>query len=117
MLPVIAGAGMEHRACAWCPQPFPDAIIGGRQKLFCSLSCRRAFHSATRRWAEREFFQGRVSVNELNGLSSTCTLAGRGADGRGLLPTCLSTHASPAGSLVPTGGISVLWATPKGSQL
>ena len=72
--------GSEPRACIWCPKIFTSAIIGGREKLFCSSACRRAFHGAARRWAERQFFQGRVSVQELNAPSSTCALQGKASE-------------------------------------
>src|SRR3954454_16552406 len=109
----VGTPGTNLRACLWCPRIFSAAISGGREKVFCSTSCRRTFHSAARRWAERQFFQGWVSVQELNGHSSTCTLEGRGSE-PDLLSTCPSGQASPAGPAPQFEGIGILWATPEG---
>lgn len=107
---------MTAASCAWCAEPFPPATIGGRRKRFCSTLCRRVFHSAARRWAERQFFEGKITARDLNAVSSTCTLQGIDSESRGL-PTYPSGQDSPAGFLAASGGISVLWAMPDGVQL
>jgi hypothetical protein len=102
-------------ACAWCTGRFEQAIRGDQRKLFCSTPCRMAFHKAARQWAEREFFDGRVSARELHAVSSPCTAKRLDSDSWAL-SGCPPTQDSPAGFLANPRGISVLWATPEGQN-
>jgi hypothetical protein len=62
-------------ACDWCETPY-RARHSGREQRFCGERCRRAFHSAVRRWTLGELAAGRLTLaNIRNGLPATRTLA------------------------------------------
>lgn len=54
-------------ACLWCGKPYARRATGGQPQKFCSSACRRACHTAARRWAVREIEAGRLSVANVLG--------------------------------------------------
>jgi hypothetical protein len=63
-------------ACDWCETPYRARSSGGREQRFCGERCRRAFHTAVRRWTLGELAAGRLTLaNIRNGLPATLTLA------------------------------------------
>ena len=54
-------------ACLWCGKPYARRATGGQPQKFCSSACRRACHTAARRWAVRELEAGRLSVANVLG--------------------------------------------------
>ncbi len=50
--------------CLWCGAAF-EARNGGKRQRFCRPLCRTAFHSASRRWAERAIASGALSIADL----------------------------------------------------
>jgi len=98
--------------CAWCGRSFEPVTRGDQRKLFCSTRCRMTFHRAARRWAEHQFFNGKVSAQELHAVSWPCTAHRLASESR-VLPAYPSGQGSPAGAQAASGGISVLWAKPR----
>src|ERR1051325_1260410 len=72
--------------CLWCDEP----LAGGRRgspKVVCSSICRGRFHTASRRWAEREVRSGRLSVADIRKEApKACTLSTGGKNTRALAP-------------------------------
>src|SRR5579863_5781812 len=64
--------------CRWCGRTCRTRR-GGSPRMFCTSSCRSAFHTAARRWAERAVASGLLTVAELrSGDPAACALAGGG---------------------------------------
>lgn len=66
----MSGNGHHHALeqrtrCPWCGCDYDRRRSGGQPQRFCRVKCRRAFHSATRIWAEREIAEGRLTIEEL----------------------------------------------------
>ena len=71
-----AGPGPDA-SCLWCGaayarratggKPYARRATGGQPQKFCSSACRRACHTAARRWAVREIEAGRLSVANVLG--------------------------------------------------
>jgi hypothetical protein len=59
--------------CPWCDRPFEALTIGAHRKRFCSSPCRNAYHTALRKWAQREADQGAVTVADLKAVCWSCT--------------------------------------------
>jgi hypothetical protein len=55
------------------PSTYPSDR-GDQRKVFCSSPCWVVFHRAARRWAERQFFDGKVSARELHAGSPPCAV-------------------------------------------
>ena len=52
-------------ACPWCDTPFRPGVVGAHRKRFCCNRCKDAYHSALRKWAQREMAQDRVTFADL----------------------------------------------------
>jgi hypothetical protein len=64
--------------CRWCGRA-SRTRRGGSPRVFCTSSCRTAFHSAARRWAECAVASGLLTVGELRrGDPAACTLLSGG---------------------------------------
>jgi hypothetical protein len=61
------GWGEPGPECLWCGGPYARRATGGQPQKFCSSACRRACHTAARRWAVREIEAGRLSVANVLG--------------------------------------------------
>jgi|SRR5271166_5897720 len=60
--------------CLWCGKHFKSRRDGS-PRVFCAPSCRVAYHSACRRWAEKAIATGKLTVAALrNGDAAACTL-------------------------------------------
>jgi len=71
-------------ACPWCEKRFKPQRCGSPQ-VFCTAACRSAFHSASRRWAERALACGLLTIAELqNSDPQACTLRERTEEGSSL---------------------------------
>ena len=55
----------DEAQCPWCDQPFESKLIGAHQKRFCTAACKDEFHAALRKWAQRAFDNGRISIIDL----------------------------------------------------
>ena len=65
---------MTTAGCLWCGKHFKPRR-GGSPRVFCAPSCRVAYHSACRRWAEKAIATGTLTVAALrNGDAAACTL-------------------------------------------
>ncbi len=51
--------------CPWCETTFEPRTVGAHRKRFCSSTCKDAYHTALRKWAQRAAEHGEVTVNEL----------------------------------------------------
>ena len=93
--------------CAWCGASFEPVKRGDQRKVFCSTSCRMAFHRAARWWAEQQFFSGKVSARELRAVSSPCTARRLAPEsqpyglGKGPPATALEAPTGPALIVMP----------------
>ncbi len=52
-------------SCLWCDTEFSPKRVGAHSKRFCSSTCKNAYHTALRKWAQRAADHGEVTVNEL----------------------------------------------------
>jgi hypothetical protein len=68
---------MTAEICRWCQRPFSRRHRHGSAQTFCASSCRTAFHTAARRWAEVEIAAGTISVADLKSPGKACTPAQR----------------------------------------
>ena len=59
--------------CLWCGASFSPRKAGPHWKRFCSAKCKDHYHTALRRWAQREADEGRVAVTDLKAAVSSCT--------------------------------------------
>ena len=50
--------------CSWCGNSYTAKGRGSRQR-FCRATCRAHFHTAARRWTEREITAGRLQIEDL----------------------------------------------------
>jgi hypothetical protein len=81
-------------ACPWCEKRFKPQRCGSPQ-VFCTAACRSAFHSASRRWAERALACGLLTIAELqNSDPQACTLRERMEEGSSLPETRSGNSAS-----------------------
>ncbi len=53
------------KPCKWCQQPFPAAVIGGREQEFCKPHCRATYHTALRRYAAGLVRAGFLTTRDL----------------------------------------------------
>ena len=61
-------------SCRWCGRAC-QVRRGGSPRLFCTLGCRTAFHTAARRWAEQAVASGTLAIAELRRNDpAACTL-------------------------------------------
>jgi hypothetical protein len=70
---LIAAAGVKP-VCLWCNTGF-EPRKGGSPQRFCNSTCRDAFHSAGRRWAEIAVLNGLLTAADLRtGPPEACML-------------------------------------------
>src|SRR5205814_6016731 len=75
----LIAAAAVNPICLWCEGEF-ERRKGGSPQRFCNSTCRDAFHSAGRRFAEHAVLSGELTIADLrNGSPEACTLrAGQG---------------------------------------
>ena len=61
--------------CLWCGDPMPDRSNRGSPRRFCRPEHRRAYHTAARRYVDREVSEGRLPVPALMGSRKARTLS------------------------------------------
>ncbi len=59
--------------CLWCAAPFTAKKVGAHQKRFCSSRCKNRYHAAARKWADRAFSFGLLSIFDLKAAEASCT--------------------------------------------
>ncbi len=62
-----------NRVCEWCGTLFPAKTVGAHPKRFCCDACKGTYHTALRRWAQREVDEGRITITDLKAAVSSCT--------------------------------------------
>ena len=59
----------KRRPCQWCGRSFTPRTSGGSEQVFCPAgtgrSCRKDYHDACRRFAERLIASGSITVADL----------------------------------------------------
>ena len=61
--------------CPWCGARFIPRV-GGRPQRFCCVGHRRQYHSAARRYVDREIAAGRLTIATLRESTATRALDG-----------------------------------------
>jgi hypothetical protein len=65
-------------SCLWCGSSF-EPRRGGSPQRFCGRECRTAFWTALRRWGDQAIADGVLTIAELKGVATACTLLQRGS--------------------------------------
>jgi hypothetical protein len=68
--------------CSWCGRQFSPRTSGGREQIYCTVTCRRAYDAAARTWVRLAIAEGYLTVADLKRVSaSTRALPGSMGDG------------------------------------